>query len=80
MLALLFRQVLGLQKLFESDYGFKVYNRQLNIKKRPTPQALKHLAEFVDEEDAEQGLLIIYYAGHGFGDEDVNSGDMRLAG
>ena len=73
-------QVESLQNVLESDYGFKVYNKQLHIKKRPQQQALKHLSEFVEKEDAEQGLLIIYYAGHGYADVDVKSGDMLLAG
>ena len=57
-----------------------MYNRQIDVKKRPQQQALAHLATFVYEEDDEQGLLVIYYAGHGYSDVNMKSGDMMLAG
>jgi hypothetical protein len=41
-------------------------------------QINKHLADFVYEEDAEDTLLIIYYAGHGT--PDSVTGRLLLAG
>lgn len=73
-------QVQKLQEVLKADYGFNVYNREFNTKKSPKQQALKHLSAFVEEEDAEQGLLIIYYAGHGYGDAEAKTGDICLAG
>lgn len=41
-------------------------------------QVNKHLADFLYEEDAEDTLLIIYYAGHGM--SDPVTGRLLLAG
>jgi hypothetical protein len=59
-----------LRLTFEQTYGFKVYEKQIKDagsdgRKKPRTQVARHLSEFVDEEDFERGLLIIYYAGHG---------------
>ena len=66
--------------MFKSCYGFKVYNRKINVNGGPTEDLSKHLTEFVAEEDVEDGLLIIYYAGHGIARKDTRPGDIILAG
>lgn len=73
-------EVRDLKKVFGELYGFRVYDKQLNVKKKPQHQALAHLSAFVQEEDSERGLLIIYYAGHGYSDAESKAGDMNLIG
>jgi hypothetical protein len=54
-----------LRKVFEDIYRFKVCEQRLNSQKRVDHQLRKHLSNFVHDGDADNALLIVYYAGHG---------------
>ena len=70
------KKLSDLGKVFKDVYGFSVQHVLLDIHKAQQ-QALMDLSAFVHKEDQERALLIIYYAGHGHG-ENVRRGDMRL--
>ncbi|KAK3616602.1 Phosphatidylinositol-4-phosphate 5-kinase [Elasticomyces elasticus] len=69
-----------LRLVFEELYGFKVREETLNLKRKAQHQASRILSDFVHEEDAEQGLLIVYYAGHGYTSEASESGELNMIG
>jgi len=70
-----------LATLFSKTYGFKVYNKKLGTTpQKPELQARAHLARFAEKENAEDALLIVYYAGHGSGGHGVKTDDIELAG
>ncbi|KAJ9603891.1 hypothetical protein H2200_011413 [Cladophialophora chaetospira] len=60
------KEVAELRKVFEDSYHFKVYEESLHTGKRADHQVALHLAKFVHDEDVENSLLIVYYAGHGW--------------
>ena len=67
--------------VFRDDYGFTVYNQRLkDSPQKPELQARKYLTDFAFSEDKERRLLIVYYAGHGFSDDEVQSSDIKLTG
>lgn len=51
----------------------------MDMQKPPQLQATKHLADFVYDKDAPNGLLILYYAGHGWA-ETTSTGHISLSG
>ena len=57
----------NLNKVFQEIYKYQTVQKVLERHKRKTAQSQvnRHLAEFVDEYDDTETLLIIYYAGHG---------------
>lgn len=69
-----------LATVFEESYNFSVYKKHLHAYKGKSAkhQMNAHLAQFVLEEDGEDTLLIIYYAGHGV--KDKETGLLRLVG
>ncbi|KAK5733770.1 hypothetical protein LTR17_009474 [Elasticomyces elasticus] len=69
-----------LKSVFEDVYGFNVHEKTLNLQTKAQHQASQILADFVHAEDAEQGLLIIYYAGHGYPSEASESGELNMIG
>lgn len=72
-------QVFALRDVFQQDYRFKVITQKLDTRSYPEPQAFRHLSNFVYEEDDENGLLIVYYAGHG-GSEANEMGQISFTG
>ena len=76
------KEVGRLKAVFEDIYGFKVCHKFFDMQeqKKTQHQASMYLSNFVYEEDVERGLLIIYYAGHGYSDAETQSGDMKLIG
>ena len=78
---LIVAQVNELAGVLDTDYGFKVYNKPITATGiKAQQQAHRNLADFVYQEDGPQGLLIIYFAGHGYSDVRTKPGDMYLAG
>ncbi|KAK5119198.1 hypothetical protein LTR85_007812 [Meristemomyces frigidus] len=74
-------EVDDLQSVFEKSYGFKVYNRHFSASgPKPELQARFHLAEFARAENGDRVLLIVYYAGHGYSNEDTGNVGLTLAG
>ncbi|KAK5683305.1 hypothetical protein LTS10_004836 [Elasticomyces elasticus] len=69
-----------LGSVFDGVYGFTVHRKTLNLQTKPQHQALQILADFVHAEDAERGLLIIYYAGHGYSSEASETGELNMIG
>jgi hypothetical protein len=55
--------------VFEEEYGFKVIYRELDSQDNPALKLRKYLVDFVYEntKKGEETLLIVYYAGHGWG-------------
>jgi Caspase domain len=74
-------QIRDLKSVFESRYHFSVSEQSLNpiTERKKSAQKLlqKCLADFVDEEDEKDSLLIVYYAGHG---NPGTSGELILSG
>jgi hypothetical protein len=70
-------QLQALQKVLQDSYNFSVRSRQINAQALPQIQAMKHVVDFVYEEDQAGRLLVIYYAGHG---RAGNNGQLMLAG
>ena len=71
-------QVNNLANVFSHDYNFEVQKEYLEEDSRPQAQLNDHLASFVRKMEHERTLLIVYYAGHGFGKGDSrNNFKMR---
>jgi hypothetical protein len=72
-------QVDQLGSLWRDVYKYKVVHKELtdHPKKLPQNQFNQYLSNFVADEDDEDTLLIIYYAGHGTPNSD---GSLGLAG
>jgi hypothetical protein len=73
-------QVSDLEEVFSKQYNYRVYKTQLDITLPTRPQVLINfdVARFVKEQDAEDTLLILYYAGHGTPGR--SPGQLRLFG
>lgn len=69
-------QVKTLRAVLEKDYHFAVHEKYLHTRQSPQNQLICHLADFVRDEDDENALLIVYYAGHGR----VGKGKLFLQG
>jgi hypothetical protein len=69
-----------LANVFGHQYNFKVYKKRLHTLqgKSARQQINLHLAQFVHDEDSQDTLLIIYYAGHGI--RYIKPGDLLLVG
>ena len=72
-------QVFALRDVFAKEYHFKVVTQRLDTKTVPQQQAFRHLSNFVFEEDEDDALLIVYYAGHG-GSKASEMGQISLSG
>lgn len=59
-----------------------VYNKRITSDDgvKAQQQAQHFLSGFVAEEDEEQGLLIIYFAGHGYSEAYTKTGDIHITG
>lgn len=69
-----------LREVFTTEFNFEVTEGMLDTKdKYPQIQAFQHVANFVAKEDSENGLLVIYYAGHGH-TEAASLGRITLSG
>lgn len=70
----------ALGKLFQEKFQYETFRKTLKKDHRRTAQAQvnRHLAEFVDDYDDTNTLLIIYYAGHGRPGE--SPGSLKLTG
>lgn len=79
LMSLTSSQVSKLRKVFEQHYRFKVVTKSLDTKTVAQIQAFRHLSAFVGDEDDENGLLIVYYVGHG-GTEATSLGNITLSG
>ena len=72
-------QLEPLRGVLQEKYGFSVQYRRMHMQLHPQLQATKHVADFVFENDGPRGLLIVYYAGHGWA-EDNSVGRISLSG
>jgi Caspase domain len=70
-------QVDRLSDVLRERYNFKVTEKKLNTRKKAQLQISKHLSKFVHDEDDDDTLFIIYYAGHGTPDQ--STGRLLLA-
>jgi hypothetical protein len=72
-------QVKDLRHVLETKYHFEVTDKRLTRGGKAQVQINQHLANFVAEKDndGEDGLIIVYYAGHGV---PGNPGELTLAG
>ena len=70
-------QIYELARTFEDSYQYRTVQRLLTTKRSPQLQLNKYLADLLYEEDGENTLLIIYYAGNGIAGPD---GGLQLAG
>jgi hypothetical protein len=63
----MFGKVSDLGEVFSKRYNYHVSHIQLDARssKRPQVQVNYGVADFVNKEDGEHTLLILYYAGHG---------------
>ncbi len=70
-----------LASVFKDKYNFSVEFLKLteDPRKKTQVRLMRKLSAFVDDNDDEDTLLIIYYAGHGFVRDD-NPGQMELRG
>jgi hypothetical protein len=68
--------------VFKHEYGFKVYDESITSADgvKAQQQAQAYLSNFVVNEDTEHGLLIIYFAGHGYSDAQTSPGDINISG
>jgi hypothetical protein len=69
-----------LEAVFKNLYNFKVRKRRLHtLQGKPARNQMNlHLAQFVHDEDGQDTLLIIYYAGHGI--RNIKPGELTLVG
>jgi hypothetical protein len=58
-------QVLELGGVLEGKYGVATQLERMDLQTHPQVQAVKHVADFVFEEDDPENLLIVAYSGHG---------------
>jgi Caspase domain len=74
------KQVSNLEEVLSKQYNYRVFKTQLDITLPTRPQVLINyeVANFVKEQDAEDTLLILYYAGHGTPGR--SPGQLRLFG
>ena len=72
-------QVFTLRDVFRDLFKFSVDTRALSRDQLPQLQAHHFLSEFALREDADNGLLIVYYAGHG-GSKASELGHITLSG
>lgn len=73
-------QVKDLGQVFKQQYAYGVTVAQLNEPgKNSATAALRYrLSELVYHHDARDSLLIVYYAGHGYTDEQTQDGGLLL--
>jgi hypothetical protein len=73
-------QISNLEEVLSKHYNYRVFKTQLDITLPKRPQVLINfeVANFVKEQDAEDTLLILYYAGHGTPGR--SPGQLRLFG
>ena len=76
-----------LAAVFSNIYHFEVKQRVLGFddpgclnKNRAQHQMCGYLLEFMKAHDAEDSLLIIYYAGHGWATEGGRGGEFMMGG
>jgi hypothetical protein len=69
-----------LEAVFKNRYNFTVRKRRLHtLQGKPARNQMNlHLAQFVLDEDGQDTLLIIYYAGHGI--RNIKPGELTLVG
>lgn len=65
--------------MLQDTYGFPVQYQRMHMRVHPQVQATQHVSKFVCDEDEPGGLLIVYYAGHGWA-EDNSVGHLSLSG
>lgn len=70
----------ALQDVFSEKFKYQTIRQTLTICPRRSTQAQANriLATFVDDHDAEDTLLIVYYAGHGV--PGASHGGLNLIG
>lgn len=76
-------QVDRLERVFTEEYHFTVHKAVLLDPSRSSTaaqQARTSLAAFVEKEDGTNTLMIVYYAGHGGGGYDNETGNIKLTG
>jgi hypothetical protein len=65
-------QLLQLKEVFEQGFQFRAYKELIHYENSHNRLA-KTLCDFLDENDDDETLLILYYGGHGTTDTDANA-------
>lgn len=73
-------EVKRLKDVFENKYNYEVQSFRIDSRERSLPQAQANLAvaNFVNQNDQDDTLFIIYYAGHGSPGKD--EGHLKMSG
>lgn len=66
-------EVTALSAVFEKQYGFNVETWEIPASEKSHNILMQRALYFLDEHDAKDNLFIIYYAGHGFINQDRQS-------
>ncbi|KAH0557001.1 hypothetical protein GP486_005211 [Trichoglossum hirsutum] len=70
-------EVNRLEAVFRNIYNYRTTSKLINEDRKAQVQVNKYLSEWVYNEDGENTLLIVYYAGHGVPGQDP--GQLKLA-
>jgi hypothetical protein len=62
-----------LANVFEDQYGFNVETWQIPTNKTSHTNLMQKALDFLSDYDSEDNLFILYYAGHGFINQDRQS-------
>jgi hypothetical protein len=74
-----YSQVQGLESVLSNTYNYKVESFVIDSRQKALPQiqANQAVANFVADNDEEDTLFIVYYAGHGSPGKD--RGDLKMS-
>lgn len=67
------RELNTLASVFEDQYGFNVETWQIPANEKSHNNLMQKALDFLEEYDAGENLFIIYYAGHGYINQDRQS-------
>jgi hypothetical protein len=62
-----------LASVFQDEYGFNVEEWKIPADKKSHTSLMQKALDFLDDYDSEDNLFILYYAGHGFINQDRQS-------
>jgi hypothetical protein len=63
----------ALASVFQDEYGFNVEEWKIPADKKSHTNLMQKALDFLDDYDSEDNLFILYYAGHGFINQDRQS-------
>jgi len=67
------RELNALASVFEGQYGFNVETWQIPANEKSHNSLMQKALDFLDEYDSTDNFFILYYAGHGFINQDRQS-------